>query len=162
MPPGRADAPLLVRTLLWTLPVQLRPILPGRRLNPRGCHSHIAFASTLKRFRVFDNVECSGGFSAQSAAQNDRSEIESVHRQAVPHFEPIPYPTISIRKYTPRARRGRAALLRIERPARRFRKIIKPVLLQQRVQRTVKRVAQCTNLIGDYEQRLLRSLASFA
>ena len=57
-------------------------------------------ASTLSRFRVFESVECSGGFPVRPHPGNPRSENESAHRHAIPRSDPSPsrYPTISIRK----------------------------------------------------------------
>ena len=71
-----------------------------------------ACASTLSRFRVFDSVECSGGFSASPYPRNSRSENESAHRQAMPRSEPVPsrYPAISMRKQTPGGTPGRPRL----------------------------------------------------
>ncbi len=69
-------------------------------------------ASTLRRFRVFESVECSGGFPASPHPRNSRSENESAHRHAIPRSEPSPsrYPTISILKYTPGGTPGRPRL----------------------------------------------------
>ena len=131
-----------------------------RTQGDRGVDRERASASTLSRFRVFDRLECSGGFFASPQPRNSRSEIESAHRHAMPRSEPIPsrYPTISIRKYTP-ALCPAAALLRIELAAHLLRELVETVLFQQLVQSSVERVAQRPNPVGRHEQLLLPPLA---
>ncbi len=106
-------SPVSRRTMLFIAAfassgVESTPIvLPSRRFFSRASFRTQAKAalwtSVGRRSRITVSDEWSGDSSVDGIPRNFRIDSESLHRQAIPRWDPIPskYPTNSIRKYTP-------------------------------------------------------------